>query len=105
MVMYNHFPNFRSYIYSYTIISKENYAEYSQSRVGSTNRRVTGTKTNDTVQTGYEQRNNSFHIKNIMHETIKDSYLSTVIMIAGGFDMTISEFLDSPLFDEENLTI
>lgn len=44
-------------------------------------------------------------LKNIMHETIKDSYLSTVIMIAGGFDMTISEFLDSPLFDEENLTI
>lgn len=44
-------------------------------------------------------------LKNIMHETIKDSLLSTVILIAGGFDMTVSEFLDSPLFDEENLNI
>lgn len=44
-------------------------------------------------------------LKNIMHETIKDSLLSTVILIAGGFDMTVSEFLDSPLFDEANLNI
>lgn len=44
-------------------------------------------------------------LKNIMHETIKDSLLSTVILIAYGFDMTVSEFLDSPLFDEENLNI
>lgn len=44
-------------------------------------------------------------LKNIMHETIKDSLLSTVILIAGGFDMSVSEFLDSSLFDEENLNI
>lgn len=44
-------------------------------------------------------------LKNIVHETIKDNLLSTAILIAGGFDMTISEFLDSPLFLEENLKI
>ncbi len=44
-------------------------------------------------------------LKNIMHETIKDNLLSTTILIASGFDMTISEFLDSPLFDETNLNI
>ncbi len=44
-------------------------------------------------------------LKNIMHETIKDNLLSTVILIASGFSMTASEFLDSPLFFEENLDI
>ena len=44
-------------------------------------------------------------LKNIMHATIKDNLLSTTILIAGGFDMTVSEFLDSPLFYEENLNI
>lgn len=44
-------------------------------------------------------------LKNIMHETIKDNLLSTTILIASGFDMTVSEFLDSPLFDEINLNI
>ena len=44
-------------------------------------------------------------LKNIMHETVKDNLLSTTILIAGGFDMTVSEFLDSPLFDEQNLNI
>ena len=44
-------------------------------------------------------------IKNIMHETIRDSLLSTTILIAAGFDMTVSDFLDSPLFFEENLNI
>ncbi len=44
-------------------------------------------------------------LKNIVHETIKDNLLSTTILIAGGFDMTVSEFLDSPLFDEINLNI
>ncbi len=44
-------------------------------------------------------------LKNIMHETVKDNLLSTTILIASGFDMTVSEFLDSPLFDEVNLTI
>ena len=44
-------------------------------------------------------------LKNIMHETVNDNLLSTTILIAGGFDMTVSEFLDSPLFLEENLKI
>ena len=30
---------------------------------------------------------------------------STTILIASGFDMSVSEFLDSPLFLEENLNI
>ena len=44
-------------------------------------------------------------LKNIMHETVKDNLLSTAILIANGFGMTVSEFLDSPLFLEENLNI
>lgn len=44
-------------------------------------------------------------LKNIMHETVKDNLLSTTILIAGGFGLTVSEFLDSPLFAEENLNI
>ena len=44
-------------------------------------------------------------LKNIMHETVKDNLLSTTILLASGFDMTVSEFLDSPLFHEENLNI
>ena len=44
-------------------------------------------------------------LKNIIHETVKDNLLSTTILIASGFDMTVSEFLDSPLFHEENLNI
>ena len=44
-------------------------------------------------------------LKNIIHETVKDNLLSTVILIASGFNMTVSEFLDSPLFLAENLDI
>lgn len=44
-------------------------------------------------------------LKNIMHETVKDNLLSTTILIASGFGMTVSEFLDSPLFEEQNLNI
>lgn len=44
-------------------------------------------------------------LKNIIHETVKDNLLSTIILIASGFNMTVSEFLDSPLFLEENLNI
>ncbi|MDE6276071.1 MAG: helix-turn-helix domain-containing protein [Clostridia bacterium] len=44
-------------------------------------------------------------LKNIIHETVMDNLLSTTILIASGFGMTVSEFLDSPLFDEENLNI
>ena len=44
-------------------------------------------------------------LKNIIHETVKDNLLSTIILIASGFNMTVSEFLNSPLFLEENLNI
>jgi len=44
-------------------------------------------------------------LKNIMHETVKDNLLSTTILIAGGFEMTVSDFLNSPYFYEENLNI
>ena len=44
-------------------------------------------------------------LKNIIHETVSDNLLSTTILLASGFDMTVSEFLDSPLFYEENLNI
>ena len=44
-------------------------------------------------------------LKNIIHETVKDNLLSTTILIASGFDITVSEFLDSPLFHEENLNV
>ena len=44
-------------------------------------------------------------LKNIIHETVSDNLLSTIILLAGGFDMTVSEFLDSSLFLEENLNI
>lgn len=44
-------------------------------------------------------------LKNILHETVKDNLLSTTILIAYGFGMTVSEFLDSPLFSEETLNI
>ncbi len=44
-------------------------------------------------------------LKNILHETVTDNLLSTVVLIAGGFGMTVSEFLDSPLFSEENLNV
>lgn len=44
-------------------------------------------------------------LKNIIHETVNDNLLSTIILLASGFDMTVSEFLNSPLFLEENLNI
>ena len=44
-------------------------------------------------------------LKNIMHETVKDNLLSTTILIANGFGMSVSEFLNSPLFAEEHLDI
>ncbi len=44
-------------------------------------------------------------LKNIINETVKDNLLSTTLLIASGFDMTVSEFLDTPFFAEENLNI
>ncbi len=37
-------------------------------------------------------------LKNIIHETIKDNLLSTTIKIAGGFDMTVANFLTALYF-------
>lgn len=42
---------------------------------------------------------------NIMKSRVNNNLLSTTILIAGGFDMTVSEFLDSTLFLEDNLKI
>jgi len=42
-------------------------------------------------------------LKNIMHETVTDNHLSTIIQLAAGFGMKVSEFLDDPLFDEDNI--
>lgn len=44
-------------------------------------------------------------LKNIMHDTITDNLLSTTVLLASGFGMSVSKFLDSPLFDEHNLNI
>ena len=44
-------------------------------------------------------------LKNIIHEKVKNNLLSTVILIASGFNMTVSKFLNNPLFLEENLDI
>ncbi len=44
-------------------------------------------------------------LKNILKETVNDNLLSTTLLIARGFNMAVSEFLDSPLFAEENLNI
>ena len=44
-------------------------------------------------------------LKNIMLETIKDNHISTITLIAWGFDMTLSQFFESPFFSEETLDI
>lgn len=44
-------------------------------------------------------------IKSIMKEKSKGINLKTVILVADGFDMTVSEFLNSPLFNYENLNL
>lgn len=41
----------------------------------------------------------------IMKEKNKTVTLSTVMLIAQGFNMSVIEFLNSPLFDTENLEI
>ncbi len=44
-------------------------------------------------------------LSNIMGDTINNNKLYTVILIAGGFGISVSEFLDSPLFDEDILIL
>ena len=41
----------------------------------------------------------------IMNERNKTVTLTTIIMLAKGFGMTMLEFLDDPLFYEENLDV
>ncbi len=44
-------------------------------------------------------------LNNIIRGTVQDALLSTVVLLANGFGMSVSEFLDSPLFSEENLNV
>ena len=44
-------------------------------------------------------------IGTIINSDMDDVKFSRIILIAGGFDMTVSQFLDSPLFDEDNLKL
>ncbi len=44
-------------------------------------------------------------LKNIIKGTVQDVMISTVVLIANGFGMSVSEFLDSPFFSEENLNV
>lgn len=54
-----------------------------------------------------EQKTGLSHdtIKSIMKGKTKGVNLKTVIIIAEGFDMSISDFLNSELFNYENLNI
>lgn len=38
-------------------------------------------------------------LKNILGQKVQDSKLQTVMLIASGFNMTVSEFFDSDLFN------
>ena len=64
-------------------------------------------KTNNMTQYKLEQKTGISHdtIKSIMKGKAKGVNLKTVIAIADGFDMTISEFLNNSLFLYENLNM
>ena len=42
---------------------------------------------------------------NIINEKCKSVNLSTLFLIAQGLDITVQEFLDSPLFSKENIDV
>ena len=42
---------------------------------------------------------------NIINEKCKRVNLSTLFLIAQGLDITVQEFLDSPLFSKENIDV
>ena len=44
-------------------------------------------------------------LNRIMKDKHNSSKLITLIQIAGGFDMTIWDFLNDPLFEEDNLKL
>jgi len=64
-------------------------------------------KQNNMTQYKLEQKTGISHdtIKSIMKGKAKGVNLKTVIAIADGFDMTISEFLNNNLFLYENLNM
>ena len=45
------------------------------------------------------------HMHRIMKDSRKNITLKTVALLAKGFNMTLSEFLDHPLFSYDNLDI
>ena len=47
----------------------------------------------------------SSRVNAIMHEKNKTITLTTTMLLAQGFNMSLIEFLDSPLFDYNNLEI
>jgi DNA-binding Xre family transcriptional regulator len=44
-------------------------------------------------------------LMHILHEDNKRIYLDTLMLIAGGLDMTIQQFLDCDLFKNDNIEI
>ncbi len=60
---------------------------------------------NNMTQYRLEQNSGLSHsrISCIMHEKNKTVTLSTVILLAEGFGITVQEFLNSPLFIHSNL--
>ena len=44
-------------------------------------------------------------LKHILDEDNKRIEFDTIVLLADGFDMTIQEFFNSPLFDRNNLEI
>jgi len=58
-------------------------------------------------QNQLELNSGIFHgtMSGIMLNKNKSVDLLTIIKIASGFDMTVSEFLDDPIFNEENIKV
>lgn len=42
-------------------------------------------------------------LRDLINGKTKDVKLSTIFLIANAFEMSISEFVSSPLFDQENI--
>lgn len=64
-------------------------------------------KENNLTQYKLEQKSCLSHetIKSIMKGKTKGVNLKTIIAIADGFGMTVSDFLNSPLFSYDNLNM
>lgn len=107
MVACNHMKNFKNIIivtYNYKgeyVIMSNNVNQAVAKRINELLKKKNMTRYKLAMNSGVTHST----LKNIINDTINDNLLSTIILIAGGFDMTISEFLDSPLFSEDNLHI